>query len=273
MPANPGASRSGADLSSAPSSDPAVLAKAKALSTEGYVMLEEVLPPAGIAEMRAYFTASKCSDPYRKDVAAFSGPENAPKGTHVAFFDNDTTAKAPHAFRIANDPKMLAIAGGMLGAKPTISYMTSWWSVPAGDGSAQHAEKWHRDVDDLRFVKLFLYLTDVDDTAGPHAFVKGSHKVNQLTAIRRYTDEEVDSTFGPEKVVRFKGPAGTAFLENTYGFHRGTPPTKKPRLIFQVLYSLRPTIYGPKHPVARIGQSGIPPGLDSYVNRVYCSAA
>jgi hypothetical protein len=70
----------------------------------------------------------------------------------------------------------------------------------------------------------------------------------------------------------FTGKAGTAFLENTYGFHRGVPPTEKPRLLFQVLYSLRNSIYGPDEPVARIGADGIPAGIDPFINRVYLSA-
>ena len=171
----------------------------------------------------------------------------------------------------SRDRRLLAVAAGMLGAKPTISYMTAWWSLPAGDGTAQHAEKFHRDVDDWRFVKLFCYLTDVDDASGPHAFVRGSHRVNRLTQIRRFSDEEVDRAFDARNIVRFTGAAGTCFLENTNGVHRGIPPLDKPRLIFQVLYSLRPVIYGPKAPVAKLGEAGIPGGLDRYVNRVYCA--
>jgi hypothetical protein len=149
--------------------------------------------------------------------------------------------------------------------------MSAWWSLPA-DGTAQQAENFHRDVDDWRFVKLFCYLTDVDETCGPHVFVRGSHKRNKLTDIRRFTDCETEATFGAENLVRFTGQAGTAFLENTYGIHRGTPPQEKPRLIFQILYSLRPVIYGPKTPLARVGANGVPNGLDPFINRVYCNA-
>lgn len=53
-------------------------------------------------------------------------------------------------------------------------------------------------------------------------FVKGFHKQNALTEIRRFSDAETESTFGANNLVRFTGPAGTAFLENTYGIHRGT---------------------------------------------------
>ena len=245
---------------------------ARILKEQGYVLVPNLIRPDPLSEMAAYFSEQECSDPYRPRVGSFKPSGGAPAGTHVAFFTNEVVAHAPHVFGVANDPSVLAIVASMLGAKPTISYMTAWWSLPAGDGTAQHAEKFHRDVDDWRFVKLFCYLTDVDETAGPHVFVRGSHKVNKLTEIRRFSDEEVSSMFGARDIISFTGPAGTCFLENTNGIHRGIPPVDKPRLIFQVLYSLRPVIYGPKVPVAKLGANGVPADLDPYVNRVYCAA-
>jgi hypothetical protein len=123
-------------------------------------------------------------------------------------------------------------------------------------------QNFHRDIDDLRFVKLFCYLTDVDEESGPHVYLPGSHRANKLTATGRYQEEEVYQAFGEPR--RFTGPAGLTFLENTYGFHRGLPVKSKPRLIFQVLYSLRPNGYGPKRPIGSRGTH------DRYINRVYC---
>jgi hypothetical protein len=244
---------------------------ARALKQQGYAVLPSLIRADWLSDMVAYFSEQECADPYRPEIGTFRANDNVPGGTHVAFFPIDAVIAAPHVFAIGNDPHVLAIVADALGAKPTISYMTAWWSLPAGDGTAQHAERFHRDVDDWRFVKLFCYLTDVDEAAGPHVFVRGSHRINQFTDIRRFTDEEVGSAFATDDIVAFTGPAGTWFLENTSGIHRGIPAIGKPRLIFQVLYSLRPVIYGPKAPVARLGQAGVPGDLDRYVNRVYCA--
>lgn len=241
--------------------------RAATLQRDGFVMTGDVAPREWIDAMRGWFETQPCADPYRPGLAPFIGPGNAPAGTHVAFFDHEAVVGAPHALEIANAPALLETVAANLGAKPTISYMTAWWSTPAGDGTAQHAEKFHRDVDDLDFIKFFLYLTDVDEDAGPHVFIRGSHVADKLTTIRRYDDAEVHAAFGRESEVRFTGDAGTCFLEKTYGFHRGYPPKTKPRLIFQVLYSLRETIYGPKRPVVAGG-----PGLDPFINRIYCRA-
>ncbi|QOZ52012.1 phytanoyl-CoA dioxygenase family protein [Bradyrhizobium sp. CCBAU 53338] len=242
------------------------------LKDRGYLFLDGLISSNQLQSMRKFFSENKCADPYRPELGQFVAPGNAPPQTHVAFFPNETVIRAPHAVEIANDPKVLSIVSGFLGAKPTISYMTAWWSMPNKDGKAEQAEQFHRDVDDIRFVKLFCYLTDVDETSGPHMFVPGSQNVDKLTTIRRYEDREIVQAFGADSLCTFTGKAGTAFLENTYGFHRGVPPRAKPRLLFQVLYSLRNSIYGPEKPAGKIGANGIPSGIDPFINRVYLSA-
>lgn len=252
---------------SAPLPSAEVEAAAGELARDGYVMTPGIAGPQAIAAMRTYFSAELCADPYRPELGKFVAPGQAPAGTHVAFFPLETVASAPHAWEIANHPQLLALAERDLGAKPLISAMSAWWSLPAGDGTAQHAENYHRDVDDLDWVKYFLYLTDVDENAGPHLFIRGSHLDPKLTAIRRYQDDEVHAAFGKEREVRFTGPAGTSFLEKTYGLHRGLPVASTPRLIFQVFYSLRQVIYGPRRPL--FPRTALPPGRDPYVNSVY----
>jgi hypothetical protein len=247
-------------------------AQSAILRDRGYLFLDNLISADQLEQMRAFFSVNECADPYRPALGQFVAPANAPPETHVAFFPNETTIRAPHVLSIANDPKVLSIVAGFLGAKPTISLLTAWWSMPHGDGKAEEAELFHRDVDDIRFVKLFCYLTDVDEVSGPHMFVPGSQNIDRLTKIRRYQDREIKEAFGENSLSMFTGKAGTAFLENTYGFHRGVPPTQKPRLLFQVLYSLRNSIYGPDRPVGRIGTEGIPAGIDPFINRVYLSS-
>jgi hypothetical protein len=240
----------------------------EALATQGYAMTPGLISPGQVADMRGYFANHECTDEYRPHLGNFL-VANVPEPTHVAIFEHDCVAAAPHALKIANDPAVLEIVGAALGAKPTISVMSAWWSLPHGDAPGEQAQLWHRDVDDWRFLKLFVYLTDVDEDAGPHVYLPASHSRNTLMRIRRYEDSELETAFPDLKPHRFTGPAGTMFLENTFGFHRGYPPRTSPRLIFQVTYSMRPLVHGPKEPVARL-PGGL--GYDPYVTRVYFSA-
>jgi hypothetical protein len=240
------------------------------LEADGYAPLPDLISKEQIADIRAYLETKLTHDPYKPELGKFKSPDNAPSGVHVAHFDQADVVNAPHFLSIANNPVVLSSVSRALGAKPTISCMVGWWSIAHGEG-AQHAELFHRDVDDLRFIKLFIYLSDVDEESGPHVFVQGTHKINKLTAIRRLSNDEVANEFGAENILRFTGPAGTAFLENTYGIHRGVPPSKRPRLVFQVLYSMEEYVGGPRRPLAKYvpEQNGVP--LDPYVNRVYLS--
>jgi Phytanoyl-CoA dioxygenase (PhyH) len=236
---------------------------------DGIFHLAKPLPLETVNSIKAYLSTCQSYDPYRQDLGFFHAPDQVPPHTHVAHFRAEDFVKAPHVLEIANSPEVLDIVGAYFGCKPTISLMTAWWSVPSHEG-AQEAENFHRDYDDLKFAKLFVYLTDVDEESGPHFFVKGSHNSDSLIWRKRYQDKEVLESF-PEKSdhLTLTGKAGTAFIETTFGLHRGVPPLSKPRLLLQILYSLNPIFTGPKKPLLEIDQKSNP-ALDSYVNRVYC---
>jgi len=162
----------------------------------------------------------------------------------------------------------------LLGCKPTVGYLTAWWSFK-GHAAGEQAELFHRDVDDWRFFKLFVYLTDVDAEAGPHAFVPGSHSVPRLLRVGRYSDDQVAAAFGADAVHYFTGARGTAFLEDTFGLHRGLPPRSRNRLVLQVVYSLSALPYGPSAPSAARAlapDAQASAAREPYINRIYLRA-
>jgi hypothetical protein len=146
--------------------------------------------------------------------------------------------------------------------------VNSWWSSPA-EGPPEEAELFHRDKDDWRFLKLFVYLTDVDEQAGPHVYVPTSHRYKgaEFSRQRRYDESEVLHVFGQRGIHRFMGQRGTSFLENTYGLHRGLPPKRGRRLILQVTYSLFPLFGSPDEPQIRASETGLE--LDPWINRLH----
>jgi hypothetical protein len=78
------------------------------------------------------------------------------------------------------------------------------------------------------------------------------------------TDDEVHLCFRQQDCLTISGKAGDAFLEDTFGLHKGRPPLKARRLVLQVQYSINPiAVYD--YESATTNSSGI----DSYVNRLY----
>ncbi|MCA0199437.1 MAG: hypothetical protein LCH56_01200 [Proteobacteria bacterium] len=212
-------------------------AAADAFARDGIVPLADLVSPAEAAEILKYLEG--CTNLTRQET--------------VLHHDVKDVVRAPHVFRIATDPRILAIASRHIGAPATMVQMDAWWSLPERE-EPHGAQIFHRDRDDFSSCKLFLYLSDVTAGDGPHIFVRGSHRpegvTDALNAIGALPEKMslffngngrevahlIDQVFGAA-VMEITGGPGTCFLENTFGFHRGKIPKTGRRCIFQVLYA------------------------------------
>ncbi|MEL4165447.1 hypothetical protein [Pseudomonas sp. ZS001] len=147
--------------------------------------------------------------------------------------------------RIANDPYLLSIAARYLKVPPKLMSVNMWWTFPvdaSAEDRARHAHVFHFDLDDLKFVKFFFYLTDVDEQAGPHVYVKTSNREirykTPLFKSRRFTDDEIVAGYGAENIIEVLGPAGTCLIEDTITVHKGVTPISRARLMLQFEYSI-----------------------------------
>jgi hypothetical protein len=143
-------------------------------------------------------------------------------------------------------PDILSLVTEYFGGAPYLSACVGWWSTSnhvASDSARQNAQMFHFDMDRIKWLKLFFYINDVSEQNGPHIFVEGSHRSgNQPKAIRRkgyqrILDQEIARFYPPEKVKSIVGPAGTAFLADTRGYHKGLTPVKGERLVFVIEFS------------------------------------
>jgi hypothetical protein len=257
------------------SGQPALDARLKDLQVAGITHFGQLLSAEQTEDLRRYFLSRPVHDPYRGDGHTFL-PDSDSKhpDSHIAHHDARDVLLAPHLFDLINRPDILEIVSRFLGCKPTLGYLAAWWSYPTGLG-AQQAEHFHRDVDDWRFVKLFIYLTDVGPDNGPHIYVSHSAVSPAMREIRRFNNQEVVDCFGSESILSLTGRAGDSFLENTFGVHKGQPVSSGRRLIFQAVYSMSALPYGPKVPVATLGElARIASGaqIDGWINRFYVNA-
>ena len=164
--------------------------------------------------------------------------EHAPLAVRYEVPEEDAMA-SPAAQRVVADESLLAVAQAYLGAAPVQDLVTMWWSVAAGGpASSAAAQQFHFDLDRLRFVKVFVLLTDVDDDTGPHVYVTGSHRSTpqHLRRDGRHADAEVEAAF-PGAARHITGPRGTVFLADTSGLHKGLALRRGHRLVFQTEYA------------------------------------
>jgi hypothetical protein len=240
---------------------PAAVPLCSSLEEVGYVFLRDVVSENELRKLRRDLEERPCHDPWRPEIGTFSR-EHVPEGTNNAHILG--VAELEEAIRIANHPLILNVVQQYLECRPTIDDLLAWWSVPGRPQPIQE-QFFHRDRDAIRFVKLFVYLSDVLDTDGPHVFVRGSHTSDGFLGIRRrYSDEEVFAKLPRDSEVRITGGFGTCFLEDTFGLHKGTVPQGlQPRLLLQARYTSIPSSFVRRRSRRMVLSSG----LDPYVNR------
>jgi len=242
------------------------------LKKDGILILEQLLDADKVAKIRQFLAAKPV---YNWVESAFNGKEKIKlniddvkitKQTKLKYFDEDI-AQCKEIVEIANSDRILSLVSAYLGCKPTITSMTSWWTKAGVDGVPEkfYDDTYHRDVNDYKFIKLFIYLNDVEPENGAHSFIKGSHLSEKFTERRALNDAEVESAFDESDILALAGKSGTGILEDTWGIHRSMPCIKGERLLLHFLYCLTPYHdEAPRKPVAKNTYN-----VDPYINRVF----
>lgn len=216
------------------------------LRRDGFTLLPPLLSDAQIEEMLAYLADR---DPVR--------------GKALADYELRDVVNCPQVMELANHPRLLALASSYLGCAPTISTIGIRWSYPAEQIAG--VQSFHRDPDDWKTLKVFTYLTDVDEGAGPHVYIAGSHRDRQPVTARRYSDQEVAEKYGEAAQISVCGPRGAMFMADTAGIHKGAAVTTGRRLMLEVGYTLLP-IYAMEYNPVALARSSL--DLDRYINRL-----
>jgi len=227
--------------------------------------LTAIQGPVDTTDLLDYFQTTLCHDPYRPTLGRFKWDEPPSDEVNLGYFTWEEVIRAPGLLALANHPDILGAAELYFGCKPVIDNIGASWSYPGRD-TAKGAQRFHRDYDCAASFKLFLYLTDVDERSGPHVYVKGSHRSGQLESARAQTDADIIAAFGAEAVTPIMAPAGTWFLEDVFGFHKGLIPKLAPRLLVAIEYNLYPSPLAPKAPILPRNDR-----FDPYINRVFMS--
>lgn len=247
-----------------PASSPVAQRALGDLLDTGFAPLpEKTLDAARLAAIHEHFGKCDLID-YHDGSLVYPAGTPVPATCKRATYDSRDTLACMPLMELANDPDVLAAAGQRLGCKPTLASAEAWWTFgennPEGRKSAD--DIYHRDLDDVQFLKLFAYLTDVQVDNGAHCFVLGSHKSPLLTRRGAISDQDVEHSFSRNDLKVVTGKAGTAFLEETWGIHRPLMARQGRRLIFSAIYTVRGRV-----PWAKRSPRPVPAGFDRYVNR------
>jgi hypothetical protein len=236
-----------------------------ALHSGGRTPVQPPIPAHVLNDIVTYYKSVPCHDPYRPHLGHFVWDEPPSEDINIGYYSWDETLNAPHMLELMNAPDVLAVAEAYLGCKPVIDNIGAIWGYP-GRTVARGVQRFHRDYDCARGFKAFYYLTDVDETSGPHQFVRGSHRDRRLESGKAQTDETIVATFGADAIDTITAPAGSWFLEDVYGFHKGQLPQDRPRLLLSIQYNLYPSPFAP-----RTSKMARDPRFDPYMNKLLFS--
>ena len=150
--------------------------------------------------------------------------------------------------RFALNSRLLNIANAYFRMYAKLRYYNVW-NTFASHGEARESQLWHFDREDNYILKLFLYLEDVDEGAGPFTYAPGTHRKGRFRSIepeffmeggvRRTTDEQMIAVFPKENWKKGMGKKGTIIFADTRGFHKGGEARTKDRLMYTCMYTSR----------------------------------
>lgn len=135
---------------------------------------------------------------------------------------------------------ILDCVSAYLGLWPKLYYYTLGITNPVELGAVpRQSQRWHRDPEDRKMCKVFIYLTDVDATSGPFHYVKGSIRGGRWGSLYPQQPpagsypplEEVERRVSSEDILSCTAPAGTVIFADTSGLHKGGYATGKRRIM------------------------------------------
>ena len=161
--------------------------------------------------------------------------------------------KAPWRFDPANpwlrlgvSPSLLGVVNAYRGLLTKLTYFDQWYTIPVGMAADRVAsQNWHRDPEDLHVVKVFVYLSDVDEEAGPFEYVPGSQPGGRYGDVWPWTfmrgsdypsPAEFAKRISPDEYLAVTGKRGTIVLCDSSGFHRGGFARTRPRVMSVYTY-------------------------------------
>lgn len=246
------------------------------LKEKGYVTFERALPldtcerlmsfalhtPAVVRPMDGQIKASE------PKMAVYE-PSN-PQAVRYDYVTNDLLANQ-EVQQLLSDASLLALAEMYLNARPRFDVLSMWWHTSLhSQPDSEAAQLYHFDLDRLKWLKVFIYLTDVGPQDGPHSFIEGSHAPGGIPqhllgkGYVRLSDEEVLSSYGAEKEIQFAAPKGTIIVEDTRGLHKGNAVSGNSRLILQL--QLSNSLFGAVYPKGRLPLTRTPE-LEAMIRR------
>lgn len=160
-------------------------------------------------------------------------------GARPVFNPNDVYA------RFAMHGPIFEIANAYFRMYTQLRYYNVWHTFSSSNQDRE-SQLWHRDFEDRYILKVFLYLSEVDDASGPFVYAKGTHgKARPIrdpshfveAGVKRTTDTQMEDVVPSEQWISAVGPKGTIIFADTRGYHKGGSVRKGDRILYTCMFT------------------------------------
>jgi hypothetical protein len=137
--------------------------------------------------------------------------------------------------------EILQIVSEYLGYVPQLFEVYIEKTIPSGVNEPIYSQNWHRDPEEKRTLKVFLYLNDVNEQSGPFIYVRGSQPTSQTSYAKLFRQKlphgsypdsiEVSNSTNASDHYVATGLKGTIIFCDTAGLHRGGYATTGSRIM------------------------------------------
>ena len=148
----------------------------------------------------------------------------------ATFALKDSLNRCSHIKDIVSDPVILSIVSHYLRCSAQLKGLSFWHSFPTitAQPETEAAQLFHYDLDEFRWLKLFVFLTDVNLNTGPHVYIPGTHKTGSKPkellefGYARIPDHVMEKFFSRHTWRSIVCSAGTIVIADTRCYHKGT---------------------------------------------------
>ena len=217
------------------------------LDQDGYYVIENFLSNEEIKHLLNFSRNNKCK--YLHDInenPIYFDKSKCLKPTYNYFINdilNDANVK-----KIIKKIRSLGIAQEYLCHDTYLVDINMWWSTVTKFSDSQSAQEFHFDLDSIKWLKFFIYITDVNLQSGPHIYVRGTHNHKNKNILqngyKRVSNKVIQNHY-KDKIETICGKKGTLIIGDTSCFHKGARPEKNERLIFE--FTLANDLFGCKN--------------------------
>ncbi|MBI3956863.1 MAG: phytanoyl-CoA dioxygenase family protein [Candidatus Kerfeldbacteria bacterium] len=215
------------------------------LEEEGYFVFPERLPEPLVDKIIEGLQSGLFNLKLSHKLFKIQSPQDLEKikDNTCWIFDQQHIIQIEEVQRLIMDPVLLDSMQEFLGCPPIHVQANSWWSKAELSDSAsfnRNAQLFHQDKEFIKFLKIFIYLNDVNEENGPHNYIAGSnkdyleHTPKGYQISERLSDEYLSSVYPKDRFRSFTGAKGTVIIEDTSGFHKGKPVMKGYRQLLQL---------------------------------------